>query len=154
MSIKVAKATSLQLDWLVAKCEGKSGILHDDGITRCIVIAAASGLYKGTFKPSTNWAQGGQIIERERISIIRLEDTIRTDSSGSWIPGRNPIYGAVLDDYFGADTQRNGYGETGEDIFYIAQESVAVGTTPLIAAMRCFVVSKLGEEADIPEGML
>ena len=27
------------------------------------------------------------------------------------------------------------------------------GTTPLIAAMRCFVASKLGEEVDVPEAI-
>lgn len=27
------------------------------------------------------------------------------------------------------------------------------GPTPLIAAMRCFVASKLGDEVDIPEGL-
>jgi Protein of unknown function (DUF2591) len=28
------------------------------------------------------------------------------------------------------------------------------GPTPLIAAMRCFVASKLGDEVDVPEGLL
>ena len=71
-TIKVSEATPLQLDWLVAKCEGKNGILHDDGITRCIVIAAASGVYKGTFKPTISWAQGGPIIDLEIDQISRL----------------------------------------------------------------------------------
>jgi hypothetical protein len=57
------------LDWAVAKCEGKNGVLHDDGITRCIVVAAPSGVYKGTYRPSTNWAQGGPIIEREELTL-------------------------------------------------------------------------------------
>lgn len=73
-TIKVSEATGIQLDWLVAKCEGKNGILHDDGITRCIVIAAASGVYKGTFKPTINWALGGPIIEREGIQLHVKED--------------------------------------------------------------------------------
>ena len=63
-TINTTDATETQLDWLVAKCEGKNGVLHDDGITRCIVIAAASGVYKGTYKPTVNWAQGGPIIDR------------------------------------------------------------------------------------------
>jgi hypothetical protein len=29
-----------------------------------------------------------------------------------------------------------------------------VGPTPLIAAMRCFVASKLGDEVDVPEELL
>ena len=28
------------------------------------------------------------------------------------------------------------------------------GSTPLIAAMRCYVASKLGEEVELPEGLL
>jgi hypothetical protein len=32
-----------------------------------------------------------------------------------------------------------------------AQDIVQSGPTPLIAAMRCFVASKLGDEVDIPE---
>ena len=30
----------------------------------------------------------------------------------------------------------------------------AIGPTPLIAAMRCYVASKLGDEVDIPEELL
>ena len=29
----------------------------------------------------------------------------------------------------------------------------AFGATPLVAAMRCFVASKLGDEVDLPEGV-
>lgn len=28
------------------------------------------------------------------------------------------------------------------------------GPTPLIAAMRCYVISKLGEEVDVPDGLI
>ena len=33
-------------------------------------------------------------------------------------------------------------------------KSCEYGPTPLIAAMRCFVASKLGNEVEIPEGLL
>lgn len=33
-------------------------------------------------------------------------------------------------------------------------ESVEFGPTPLIAAMRCYVASKLGDEVDIPKELL
>jgi hypothetical protein len=36
----------------------------------------------------------------------------------------------------------------------IQGEYEAHGTTPLIAAMRCYVASKLGEEVELPEGLL
>ncbi len=115
-TIKAAEATQLQLNWLVAKVEGKDGVLHDDGITRCIVIAAPSGVYKGTYSPSINWAQGGQIIEREGISIYRM--------TSDWSAAYNPS-GAAQD-----------------------------GSTPLIAAMRCYVAGRLGDTVEVPEELL
>jgi hypothetical protein len=57
---------------------------------------------------STDWAQGGPIIERELIAI-----------HGDWK--------ATLG------------------------EGTYEGPTPLIAAMRCYVASKLGDEVDLPE---
>ena len=69
MKVKTADLTGPALDWAVAKCEGKNGVLHDDGITRCIVIASASGVYKGTYQPSINWSQGGELVERESITL-------------------------------------------------------------------------------------
>ena len=121
--IKVSEATPLQLDWLMAKCEGKNGILHDDGITRCIVIAAASGVYKGTFKPTINWAQGGPIIEQERLAPEPLLDS-----------------NCVLIKW----SCRNWKGD-GSDFY---------GPTMLIAAMRCCVASKLGEEVEVPDELI
>jgi len=119
MKIKVSDTTTLQLDWLVAKCEGKNGVLHDDGITRCIVIAAASGVYKGTFNPAINWNIGGPIIEREGLSIQHMGD----DFENPWMSRRG-----------------DGHWEGGW----------ASGSTPLVAAMHCFVVSKLGENVELP----
>ena len=110
--MKTAELTGAALDWAVAKCEGKNGVLHDDGITRCIVIASESGVYKGTWKPSTNWAQGGPIIEREKIGLL---------------PSGNAYY------------ERDG----GTQYSY--------GDTSLIAAMRCYVALKLGDNVEIPE---
>jgi hypothetical protein len=37
-----------------------------------------------------------------------------------------------------------------EDIY----EQVEYGDTPLIAAMRCYVASELGDEVDVPEELL
>lgn len=113
--MKVSELQGAALDWAVAKCEGKNGVLHDDGITRCIVIAAASGVYKGTWKPTVNWSQGGPIIEREGIMIERWVST------GHWQAAN-----ALVTKVFTAET-------------------------PLIAAMRCYCCSKLGDEVDVPE---
>ena len=75
-----------------------------------------------TFCPSTDWTLGGPLIEREAISI---NDTTMRGEGGnfSWCATR--IEGpAVCEEY---------------------------GLTPLIAAMRCYVASRLGDEVDIPE---
>lgn len=41
---------------------------------------------------------------------------------------------------------------TGEDwMGYIRHDEEFFGPTPLIAAMRCYVASKLGDEVEIPE---
>jgi len=46
-----------------------------------------------------------------------------------------------------------GWGGEDQWIGYIRHDEEIAGPTPLIAAMRCFVASKLGEEIDIPEGL-
>lgn len=69
---------------------------------------------------STNWSQGGPIIERERIRI-----------DCPWNPG--PFEATCKID-----------GVTGW----------CKGPTILIAAMRAFVASRLGDEVEIPEELL
>jgi len=70
---------------------------------------------------STNWAQGGPIIEREWLDIT---------------PWPN---------------------ESNEDLRWQCKQHdttngcTQYGSTPLIAAMRCYVASKLGEEVEVPD---
>ena len=70
---------------------------------------------------STDWSQGGPIIEREGISINST--TMRGQGGNfAWLATR--VEGpAVSEEY---------------------------GLTPLIAAMRCFVASHLGDEIEVP----
>ena len=131
MKIKTSELTGTALDWAVAKCEGKNGVLHDDGITRCIVIAAASGVYKGTWKPSVNWSQCGPIIEREEIDLYCDVPTNPAYKDPSWRGSWRARY------------SRCGYGT---DMYH--------GPTALIAAMRCYVASKLGAEVEIPNELI
>ena len=71
---------------------------------------------------STDWAHGGPIIEREVISIGK--HTWDDEGVISWGASKSGLYqGAPF----------------------------SVGPTPLIAAMRCYVASKLGNEVEIPE---
>ena len=112
MKIKVSEATNLQLDWAVAHCQNLQ--LHTEQYV--VGVAGEDGTY---YKPSTNWAQGGPIIEEEKIHL--------THRYGELLSGNN--WTAFLD----------------------KPHRYAEGETPLIAAMRCYVASKLGDEIEIPE---
>ena len=134
MKIKTADLTGPALDWAVAKCEGKNGVLHDDGITRCIVIASASGVYKGTYQSSINWSLGGPIIEREGINLFK-HNKLNESQPDTWC-AHKVVPRPNLEGSFNSCA--------------LALE----GSTPLIAAMRCLVASRLGDEVDVPEELL
>jgi hypothetical protein len=78
-------------------------------------------------KFSVDWAQGGPIIEREGITVSR------TDQKS--YKGQMPWVAYLIEHLF-------------EDEY---EHEYQHGPTPLIAAMRCYVASKLGDEVDIPE---
>ena len=122
MKLKTSELTGAALDWAVAKCEGMRYIHVRNG--KLFVnktnnkIAAKPG-----YSPSTRWAQGGPIIEREKIST----GYERYGALGS------VIWDAVL--------------KKASDSSVVLE----YGPTPLIAAMRCYVASKLGEEVEVPD---
>ena len=70
---------------------------------------------------STNWIFGGPIIEREGLTIGKV-----TNSHNEW--------------------SAESFQDDGIRVKYLRY-----GPTPLIAAMRCYVASKLGDNIDIPE---
>lgn len=61
-TIKIADLTELQLDWAVAKCE----VAEPVGSFLDGVVPHPD---YNNFHPSTDWAQGGTLIERENISV-------------------------------------------------------------------------------------
>jgi hypothetical protein len=77
------------------------------------------------FSPSEVWAQGGPIIEREFIETTVLACGHSRPTSDTW-------FATMVGGGGGDDTE-------------------AYGPTPLIAAMRCCVASKLGDEVELPE---
>lgn len=112
--MKTAELIGPALDWAVAKREGLKKWYYNE-FDECMYIGYAEERYN----PSTNWAQGGPIIERERIA---------TNPSNDWRLGVWIAY------YCGPKTSHSMY-----------------GPTPLIAAMRCFVASKLGDDIELPK---
>ena len=95
--MKTNELTGAALDWAVAKSED---------------FSVRWGFDDDCPEYSTDWAQGGPIIEREKIAL--------------WLNGN--------DDWTATDGLKTTTGET-----------------PLIAAMRCYVALKLGEETEVPD---
>jgi hypothetical protein len=118
--MKTNELTGAALDWAVAKCEG-----HDVFIKHAPVQVMYTPKGKRSwyiYTPSTNWAQGGPIIEREGIVVDSRKEY-------GWIAAREFWY---LEDK--AD-----------------HALCSKGETYLIAAMRCYVESILGDDINIPE---
>jgi hypothetical protein len=108
--MKTSELKDLALDWAVAKIVFPDPDYED--ADRSVYVYGDDEFH---FTPSTNWAQGGPIIERERISVASID----------------PHWQASM-----------------PTTFYEGEQD---GPTPLIAAMRCYVASKLGYEVEIPE---
>lgn len=116
MKIETSKLSGMRLDYAVAIVEGMDyWRLGTNGRIWSSDV----------FTPATDWAQGGPIIERERIDL-RFE----ADCSKYSVPAQ--------DMWVAVKPFSNNQG----------------GRTPLIAAMRCYVASKLGAAVDIPDDLL
>ena len=112
--MKTNELTGAALDWAVAKCENyPMGIWYDEDELPMVREDETS-----EYKPSTDWKQGGAIIESE---IIGLD----YDATDGW-QARD----------------------------FDTQQITATGRTPLEAAMRCYVASKLGNEVEVPDELI
>ncbi len=107
ITVFTANLKGAALDWAVGKSEGA---LHYLDVVPVF------------YKPSTDWAQGGPIIEREKITIVQ---------SKVWESLADSVRAVSYENRFDSS-----------------------GSTPLIAAMRCYVASKLGDTVEIPEELL
>jgi hypothetical protein len=117
MKVQTSNLIGAQLDWAVAQCDGGKaltpyahGFLTSNGYP---------------FRPSTDWSQGGPILEG-----INVSQTLISSGIG------DSVFDTLV---WSAQTGSGGYYE---------------GETPLIAAMRGYVASKLGDEVEIPDGLL
>jgi hypothetical protein len=104
MKLETTELQGAALDWAVAKCELGEAINEIDD----------PHFY------STDWAQGGPIIERDIAKIERFSDAL-------W--------------------EATAYTKDAQDI-------VQSGPTLLIAAMRCYVASKMGDEVEVPNELV
>jgi hypothetical protein len=135
--IQVNTATNRQLNWLVARCEGwvwRDGPSSWYGIKPWIELHDSMGIRRRalwklayTDHAELMWP----IVDRE-IDVIRK----RSKTEEGEIVYPNPYYKFKAEIY--ADVP--GY-------------FCGFGPTSLIAAARCYVVSKLGEAVEIPDGL-
>ena len=88
-------------------------------------ITVLNGKHVQLPKFSTDWALAGPIIERENLNVERSN---------------------MFDGWF-ASQQRHTYAADSRRFY-------ADGPTPLIAAMRCYVISKLGDTATVPAELI
>ena len=105
--MKTSELSGAALDWAVANCEGLVSINTKHLFEPWYLLR--------DYTPSTNWAQGGPIIEREKVELEH-------DGFEWWAR--------------------------------IRADEDCKGPTPLIAAMRCYVANKLGDEIELPEELL
>ena len=122
-----------QLDWAVAKCEGYE-CKFDDEVSGPWLVPQEGYLHDekplASFRPSTNWARGGgEIVEREGITVM-VTDIERHDDGT--ITFANKWKAATPQQVLDCDDG-------------------SYGPTPLIAAMRAYVMAKVGDEINIPE---
>ncbi len=122
MKLKTSEAKDKALDYLVAKCEGK-GIEFDDPSDPWLTLEGIAYQPLHSYTPSTDWAQGGPIIERERLKVVYFA------SSQEWNVSKLR-YGGLCEPHDMKDPSL------------------------LVAAMRCYVASKLGDEVEIPEELI
>ena len=151
MKVKIVDLTGAALDWAVAQIEvaekrlivgvvwGKGSVkadgywqelpngrrysyvlrpVHSYWVKRCEDYPF--GRDTDIWSPSTDYSQGGPIIDREKISI-------RQWTNVPVVHAYMPVDGA---------------------------EWSSDAKSPLVAAMRCYVMSKLGDEVDVPDELL
>ena len=116
--MRTSELQGAALDWAVAKCEGWVAGTNDDDLVSFVLESSSDEMH---FWPSTDWAQGGPIIQRERIGFKY------TGAAMEFVAWVNGELSTVHDHY---------------------------GPTPLVAAMRCYVASKLGDEVEVPDELL
>lgn len=125
MKIKTSELIGPALNWAVAKAGPEHIAPYYE--------RAARGDTSAVWSPSTDPSQAWLIIEREGIATWRYDTEQLKRGETRPLPREQWEWRAAL---------------PALEVLYVP------GPTPLIAAMRCYVASKLGDEIDVPEELL
>lgn len=131
-AMKTSELEGAALDAAVAKAEGIEVVAREEGgLSRW---DQDHGHWRG-WNPSTDWRDGGPIIEREVITLVASSEF---DGKGplGWSASVGP-YSSYIDEQLPFSSYDN-------------DPPVGHGATPLIAAMRAYVTSQFGDEVDLP----
>lgn len=135
MKIKTSELTGAALDWAVAKCEG---FLEEEDVFGTML---------------------SRVVVCDKTYVDRVVVRLNPRPEMYYDPEYNPstnweFAGPIIEgkrlsltprDYgWDALVHERLFEEDGSDFFM-------KGPTPLVAAMRCFVASRLGDEVDVPE---
>lgn len=123
---KLITATTGGITMLHATNELQGAAL-DWAVAKCEGLLHDDGTVSDYWQPSELWEQGGPIIEREKLTVA---------------PNDQKAY--VGQEAWSAYRIETLFTDQGD-------REYQTGSTPLIAAMRCYVASKLGDEVEIPE---
>ena len=129
-TIKVAEATKAQLDWLVAKCEG--------------------------YKPDA-YMRSADIRKDAAGKVIGVTVPARGERHYDWFCPTTDwsLMGPIIErDEIAIVPMAEGWEAQFEPSDSQSDTFLAYGPTPLIAAARCYVASKLGEEVEVPEELV
>jgi hypothetical protein len=135
--MKTSELTGAALNWAVGVAQGMQWKSDPDiglytrspsgsrYVLKVLDYATMEDWSLRPYTPASSWAHAGPIIEREEISISREFASSRVEWA-AWTPA------PIRDD----------------------AEAFGYGPTPLIAAMRCYVASVLGDTIDIPAELI
>jgi hypothetical protein len=149
MKVKVNEASGPVLDWMVSTCQNinpRYDMESHGSIWRGWWVATPK--YERMPSYSTDPSQAYPIIHSEGISVIRCDDDYEVDAKGFCTNIRIPVWFAEHGGQHSLQTQYEG--ESYPPQFEISESDGFYGLTPLIAAMRCYVASKLGKEVEVP----
>ena len=118
--MKTSELKGAALDWAVQQCEGTRKDIDFLWWTE-------------DYTPSTDWAQGGPIIERESIFVLREQSGFKGRRLWAATSGASKAIGL------------------NDDSVKLYRDAFYFGPTLLIAAMRCYAASKLGDDVDVPK---
>lgn len=115
---------------MLIKAKELIGTALDWAVAKCEGVDLSGGITDDE-RYSSEWSQAGPIIEREHIEVYWVGNSAR------------------------AAIRYNEKVETSAGLQVSSDVYVSYpGPTPLIAAMRCYVASKMGDEVEIPEEII